>query len=338
MEVVTAPQTNTAPISNDQTAKPQTQTKQEAPRSDPSAVARATAGNNQPNQKEPTKEDPNQPKEKVQAKEPEGDDWEKIVKSKKHKVKINDQEQELDYDELKRGYQIRTASDIAFKQGKQYREQAEQFFDVINDENKVFEIIEKLHGKDKLLRKAEDLLMKQIEWEQMPQEQRAKLEEQNKFKSERQKFEDEKKSWEENQQLAQRNYWQKKYNDDITNGLTQANFPKAPKLLSEVAQIIKSGIEYGMEIPVAEAINSWKTDQQERLKYIFKEFKPEQIFEIFPEEIQKALRDHLRKKNIEDAGAINQPIQKEAPRVQSQAPKKKYVNLDEYFENLYKKA
>ncbi len=82
---------------------------------------------------------------------------------RKHKLKVDGQEVEVDEEELKRGYSHQKAANKILQEGKAAKKQAEEFISMMKDKGKLFDAIKKLgHDPRKL---SEEFLMSQLEEE-----------------------------------------------------------------------------------------------------------------------------------------------------------------------------
>lgn len=106
-------------------------------------------------------------------------DVDALLRSRKHKVKIDDTEEEVDYDDLVKNYQKGKSADKRFQEAAMTRKQAEravkEYEDFLHSAAQNPEMFFKHTGKD-AREWAEELLLRKIEWESLsPAEQKAKM-------------------------------------------------------------------------------------------------------------------------------------------------------------------
>ncbi len=71
---------------------------------------------------------------------------------RKHKLKVDGQEIEVDEDELKRGYTHQKAANKKLQEGLKYRKQAEEFITAMRDPGKLVDTLQKLGWEPKQIR------------------------------------------------------------------------------------------------------------------------------------------------------------------------------------------
>ena len=94
----------------------------------------------------------------------------KVVEAKRYKVKINNEDLEVDEAELIRGYQTRKAADEKFREAANARKQSEELIRLLRDEDSVFDVLQKLGLDPRNI--SERYLIKQLEEDVMSPEEK----------------------------------------------------------------------------------------------------------------------------------------------------------------------
>lgn len=91
-------------------------------------------------------------------------------KSSKHKVKVDDQELEIDYDDLIKGYQTNSAGQKRLREAAEIRQKVDGVIGALQsgDHNKLIGLL----GKQEAIKLANDLLVEQIEYEELPEHEK----------------------------------------------------------------------------------------------------------------------------------------------------------------------
>ena len=215
---------------------------------------------------------------------------------RKHKLKINGREVELDEPEVIRRAQMSESADQRYKEAATMKKQAEQFFEaLLNDPKSVLthpEIAKKLNIREF----AEEMLSAELKRELMDPVER-ELEDLREFK--RKQEEDitnrTKKEQETAQQARAREAQQKAaktFDTDITQALAQTNLPKTAYTVKRVAEILLGARKNNYAMDVATAVDMVKEGYQTDLHAMVGGLDPEMMIKMFGDDLVKKLRKH----------------------------------------------
>lgn len=91
----------------------------------------------------------------------------------KHKIKVDEREQEIPYEELVSGYQLRSASDTRFKEAKKIQREVQEFVKELKQGN--LSVLKDVIPADMLRKFSEKELLEYIEYEKMPEADKKRL-------------------------------------------------------------------------------------------------------------------------------------------------------------------
>lgn len=177
---------------------------------------RSTSGvAKQSSDKEPKDDDQEEDSEEGEGKKKQPPKGEKPKESTqgyagtKHKVKINDKEEEVSYEDLVKSFQKQKASDEKFRQASEKEKLFHSFISAARNGDLGW--LAKVAPQDKLLQFAEKKLLEKIEYDEMTPEQRKSFENEQRLK----KYEDSEKAQKEQEQARQFQEAQKTAFEDV---------------------------------------------------------------------------------------------------------------------------
>ena len=206
----------------------------------------------------------------------------------KHRIKVDQEELELDYDDLIREAQKGRSADKRFKEAAAARKEAEAF---LQDPWGYL----KQKGKDPY-EVAESLLLEKIRWESLSEEQqealRAKmeLEDYKRRDEDRQKAEAEAERQRISQQAIQ------EIDQDIADALKSIGRKPTPRLIARIAENLIAHLDKsGERVSAKQILGRVQSEYREDLREYLTHMTPEQLREFLPKE----LLDGLRKADVE---------------------------------------
>jgi hypothetical protein len=261
-------------------------------------------------------------------------------KGTKHKVKINGEELEVEYDELVRNYQLNKA--ITKKEQEtaklrreiaQEKEQLQKFFESAKQDKKVlWELARKFgHNPEEL---AEELVWEKLQYERMTPEQR----ELHELRKEREARQKEKEDAERRQKELEAEEEAKRYESEIEEDVLAvvdlAGRKPTPSVVARIAEIYQSHITAKKQKPsrevVAQKLRHWY-DQE--LTAELTEGNIDQFIERLPRDALNKLNEHLVSKARKHLPSSPSPSRPSAEKSQTK-PKPKSIGVDEFFKNL----
>lgn len=177
---------------------------------------------------------------------------------RKHKLKVDGQEIEVDEDELKRGYSHQRAANKILQEGKAARKQAEEFVRLMKDEGSLFDAIKKLgHDPRKL---AEKYLASQLEDEMLdPREKDFRA-----TKAELQRYKELEKVQKDALEKQRDDSLKKKFSEDYSKQFVEAlktsSLPQTKEMVAEMAKYIHRAAKMQFQMTADEAAKLVKED------------------------------------------------------------------------------
>ncbi len=210
--------------------------------------------------------------------------------ARRHKIKVDGEEIEVDEDELKRGYSHQRVASKTLNEGKQLRKQAEEFAAMLKDPDKFFEVAEKL-GHDvrsltekKLARLLEDELMD-------PAEKEAKLTKARLAEYERKDAEAKEEAKAKHTRELEKKY-ATEYETQFLAALKEAELPTNKPMIAEMAKYIGRAAGIGFKMTVSEAASLVKEDIKAHQARIFKDADAQTMLSILGEDLANKIRTH----------------------------------------------
>lgn len=255
------------------------------------------------------------------------------AEARKFKVKVNNQEMEVDERELITGYQTRKASDEKFRQGSELSKKAmdihREYDEMAQDPEKFF----RKNGKDPH-EWAEQILLKKLKLEQMSPEQREALEirQENerlkKEKADRDKELDDVKLKGVTSQAVQA------LDTELATALQAANLDKIePAFIARVADKMlayhdKTG---GERMPAAKAVELVKAETEAAVLAMAKRLPVDELMRLLSDQ-SDAIRKHFVSQVV-DNGPMRQPKARNAEPVRAK-PAPKRTSTEDFFKKL----
>ena len=252
----------------------------------------------------------------------------------KHKLKINEKEQDLDYDEVIKRAQKSSAADEVFRRASAKEKQLAALIDRAKEGD--LDWIEELAGGEKLTKWAEKKLLKIIEMNEMSPEQRELMEE----RAARKALEEDKKRREdgdnEQRTTALRDHAAKEIDSKIDEAFKAARLPMTPSRIERVAQYLDASLSVeGALLDPAKALQRVQKEMRSDAREVLESLTPEELREFLP----KKVLDAIRRGDVADVRAQD-PLRRPTPDGQPRKvtdTKQKRMSTDAYFTNLEKK-
>ena len=255
----------------------------------------------------------------------------------KHRVVIDENEQEIDYDELVKGYQKGNVSAKRFREAAEMRKQIDEVIETIK--NGTHKDLVKLVGEEKAIQLSQDLLLEKIEYDDLPESEKT-------IKTlQREKDEVEKKlqARESEEQTYKRQKMEAEVAEEIQTEIITAieNTKTKPtrRLIGNVAEILQAHIlGTGQRMEAKDALKIVKGEIPKDFAALVENATPEEMIAL-KKLLPKKFLDALRNDDIETVLSQN-PLGKgrtnydDLPKSKGQ---KKAGTLDDWFENTTKK-
>jgi hypothetical protein len=269
----------------------------------------------------------------LQAKEPEAaPDFRKH----KHKLKVNDREEELDYDAVLELAQKGKASGDVFRKAAAKEKQMAALLDKAKAGD--LDWLEDIAGSDQLNKWAEKKLLKLIELNEMSPEKRELMEE----RAHRAKLEKErddrlqKDKWSEGAALREQAH--QEIDTKIDTAFKAASLPMTPGRLERVAQLMDASLSTeGTLLDPAKALILVQKQMRADTKEILESMTAAEVREFLP----KKILDAIRRGDVEDVRAQD-PLRRSTrnaaePQRRASDAKNKRMSTDDFFNKLEKR-
>ena len=210
---------------------------------------------------------------------------------RKHKLKIDDEEIEVDEDELKRGYQRARAANKRFEEAAAMRKQIEGLVGLIKKDPK--SVLERFGVNPRDW--AESYLKGELEGELMKQADPRAYELTEKERQLQQR-EEQLKQWE--QERKKEAFERKKmeaaqrYSKKFVEALEIAKLPKSPFTVKRLAEYQAKAHAAGYDPTAQELAELVKEDASKEFRAMFGEADPESLISLFGEELAAKIRQH----------------------------------------------
>jgi len=179
---------------------------------------------------------------------------------RKHKLKVDGKEIEVDEDELKRGYSHQKAANKILQEGKAARRQAEDFINMMKDPERFYEVARQLGHDPRAL--SEKYLVSQLEDEMMDPREKELRDARKKLKS-IEDMERQQKEMIEQQRLEEmKGKYVKEFEEKFIGALKDSGLPPTKAMIGEMAKYISRSAKIGFKMEPNEAAQLVKEDIQ----------------------------------------------------------------------------
>lgn len=221
-------------------------------------------------------------------------------RSMKHKVKIEQEEKEVDYDDLIRDYQKFQSSEKRFSQAAKIRKEVDSFVNGLKSGD--YQQLVKTLGKDQARELAENMLLEEIRMEQMdPLERKAwdKEQENAKLKSELEQY-TEKQKQAERQQKSQQAFTE--VTQEVNELLDSLGKKPTPTLVYRVLENMLATLDHtGARRDPKAAFEKVQRHLKNDVNFYLEDLPADELFKVLPpkviKQIQKASIDQARESN-----------------------------------------
>lgn len=259
---------------------------------------------------------------------------------RRHKVKVDDQDLEVDEDELRRGYTHARAASKKMEEASKTRKEAEQFLERFLEDP--LSILDNPNVAQKLKKPLRQMMEERLALElrrEIDPEGWNKEQEQQTLQQKAKAYED----WQKQQAEAAQNeqmskleqHYAQEYDSKLKAVLDTAGLPKTTNVVRRAAQLMQVAIQNGYEPDLSMVVDQVREEYQGDTKSLYTHLTGEQLIQHFGEEIANKIRKadlaRLRKP------AAQSETTKEAVQRAPKASKEK-LNPREFFEAARKRA
>ncbi len=257
-------------------------------------MAEAVAATATPAQANPTQEAGTDPQKLIPGKatpaaagaESLGDIAKEAIR--KHKLKVDGQEVEVDDEELKRGYTHQRAANKILQEGKAARKQAEEYISMMKDPHKFYEAAKKLgHDPRKL---AEEYLASQLEDELMDPRDKELRDTKQRLKQLEDIDKEQKKQAEEKVHNELKAKYAEEYSNQFVKALETSGLPPTKTMVADIAKYIQRSAQLGFKMTADEAAKLVKEDVQAKLQRVIGESDGETLIKLLGDDVANKVR------------------------------------------------
>jgi hypothetical protein len=228
----------------------------------------------------------------------------------KHKIKVNDQEQELDYDDLLRRAQKATGAERRFEEAAQLKKSLQEAVAEAKKNplraieefglKEIFasnpQLILDLLGPDKFKAFAEETIWQDIQNQQKSPEQ-LELEQlrawRQKEEAEREaKAKEEEMTKAERQEHELREKYRAQYEETFMSALEKSNLPKTPESVARLSKMMMSAMENGYEPDLKELVEAVEESYKHEHKVLYKDMSAEQLYALLGDDSVKKIKEY----------------------------------------------
>lgn len=262
---------------------------------------------------------------------------------RRHKLKVNGREIEMDEVEVLRRAQLASAADEKFREAADMRKSAEQFFETLKTNPKAILMNPEFQQMIGFREIAEEYLGSELKRELMDPVQR-ELEELRDFKTKQQdsvkKQEQDRLTKAQQTELQQLQHRaMQEYDVSITEALKTASLAKTPDAVNRVVAYMEKALSNGYEIDPATAVGIVQDQYRSDLQAMAGNLDGEQLVKFFGDDIIKKLRkyDLTRIKQKLEPQQAAAPAQPAPPREPKQA-QSSGLRPNEWMDRINQKA
>lgn len=245
------------------------------------------------------------------------------------KVKVDNEEMELDEAEVVKGYQRAQAANKRFEEASKLKKQSEAFLEQLQKDP--FKLLADPRLGVNAREAAEKFILEQLENEMLSPEEVAARKE----KAELEQYRKDKENLKKQQQEEKANQVKQKYVEDYTKqfqgALEKVNIPKTPETIKRMAQYLQASIKGGYETPISDIAEMVREDYINEQKSIVSNLSGQDLISYFGEDVAKKIRQS-------DLGRLQNNLVSNVPLAKQSQPKKtEQMDIHEFREFLRKK-
>lgn len=231
---------------------------------------------------------------------------------RKHKLKVDGQEIEVDDEELKRGYSHQRAANKILQEGKAAKKQAETFVQMMKDKQKLKDALIKLGHNPRAL--AEEMLAAELEDEMLdPREKELRA-----AKMKLQEYEDlDKKQKEEvlkRRDAELKAKFAEDYTKQFTEALKESKLPPTKEMVASMAKYISRAAKLNFQMTAKEAAQLVREDVERAQANLYGDADAETLLKLIGEAGVQKIRAH-------DTAKLKDPMAHlKTPQGQGEAP------------------
>ncbi len=256
---------------------------------------------------------------------------------RKHKLKVDNEEVEVDDDELKRGYAHNKAASKRMEEAAAYRKQAEQAFAMLKDPAQLRKLLEDPRIGVDFRKVAEDYLWEKIQDDQLTPEQKKQREVEVELSKYRESEKAAKADAETREAEALQNKYAEEYETKIMTALEQGGLPKTRAAVRRMAQYLQLAVQHNLEVTPQDLVARVKQELMEEHKSMYSTGDASALVSILGEDLVKKLREaDLKRLKSTQPESQRKPASQVKPKKSGDKPRQR-VSADLFKELLTEK-
>lgn len=270
---------------------------------------------------------------------PEAKEEEKKPTPKKYKVKVDDEESEVDEDELIRGYQKQKSADGRLRKAAQQQKQIKQFLDNLKSGDHNF--LAKVLGKDQAKKMAEKLLLEEIEYEELPEHEKTIRQ----LQKEKEELQKEKETQEQQRVLRERKQLEEKagkeLEQDVLTAIKESNIKPNNLVLRSMVDHMKASLTHTKKrLPAKEALSFVNSILPKQTAEYIGSLPSEKILEfkkLLPKNVLEAFRKDDQNQVLSQTAVSQRTDPEERSTPKRTRVKDRRMTTDEWFNKMEKR-
>ena len=209
---------------------------------------------------------------------------------RKHKLKVDGEEIEVDEDELKRGYSHQRAANRILQEGKAARKQAEEFISMMKDKGQLKQALQKLGYDPRAL--AEEMLIAELEEEKLDPRDRELRDTKTKLKTLEDLDKRQKEAVEAKRDAELKTKFAADYTKQFTDALGESKLPANKQTVAKMAGYIHQSAKLGFKMTAIEAAQLVKEDIQAAHQALLGNSDADMLISLLGEDGIKKIQQH----------------------------------------------
>lgn len=258
---------------------------------------------------------------------------------KKYKVKVDDQESEIDEDELIRGYQKGKAGDKRLREAAQQQKQIKQFLDNLKKGDHNF--LAKVLGKDQAKKMAEKLLLEEIEYEELPEHEKTIRQ----LQREKEDLQKEKETQEKQRVLRERQALEKKASqeleEDVLTAIKESETKPSNLVLRSMVDHMKASLVHTKQkLPAKEALQYVHSILPKQTAEYIGSLPSDKILEfkkLLPKNVIEAFRKDDQEQVLSQTSVTSQKTDTQRSTPRRSRVEDRRMTTDSWFEKMEKR-
>jgi hypothetical protein len=214
---------------------------------------------------------------------------------RRHKVKVDGNEMEVDEQELIRNYQLSKVSYQRLEEAKATKAQVEKFQELLDsDPVKALDQLAKSKGKNiAAYREAmERFLYDQITQEQMSPEQKARLELEQKVRQYEEEKANQAKTAEQAEAQRLQQHYAQEFDKQIGEALVGADLPKTPSTVKRMAKLMQVSLRDNLDLKPADVVKLVREEYLSEQKELIGKLDGEALLKFIGEDTANKIRKY----------------------------------------------